>query len=99
MPDEDPNAPKPATPKQYKSEAIVTLNVPIKTGQREITTVKLRRPKVRDRRQAAREGESDVEREAALLRLISDLSATEFDELDLSDYTQIAAEYESFLAK
>ncbi len=65
-----------------------------------LQTITLRRPKVRDLKEAQRLAQSDEEREMALVALLSEekLTPEDVEELDLADYAQVQAAFRDFTA-
>ena len=75
------------------NEAIITLRYPAKNGQ---TTLKLRRPKDRDRIVAANNKGSQAEIEVHLFSNLCEISLEEINNLDFCDYLQLQAAYKAF---
>ena len=78
----------------------VTLQFPLTTGDgRTITEVSLRRPKVRDLKNAQRGGHGQADQEIALFAAITDerLTPEDMEELDMADYSRIQAEFQKMV--
>lgn len=76
----------------------ITLKHPVKlaTGQT-IGKVTLRRPKVRDLKQAQRVSDKTEEQELALIAMLAGLTPEDIEELDLADYKSIAESFRAML--
>lgn len=62
-----------------------------------ISELTLRRPKVRDRLAVERLGNSDAEKEVALIANLADIPKDAVEDLDLADYTKIQEALQGFL--
>ncbi len=62
-----------------------------------ISELTLRRPKVRDRLAVERLGNSDAEKEVALIANLADIPKDAVEELDLADYAKIQEAFQGFL--
>ncbi len=62
-----------------------------------ISELTLRRPKVRDRLAVERLGNSDAEKEVALIANLADIPKDAVEYLDLADYTKIQEALQGFL--
>lgn len=76
----------------------ITLKHPVKlaTGQT-LAKVTLRRPKVRDLKQAQRVSDKPEEQELALIAQLAGLTPEDIEELDLADYKAIADSFRGML--
>lgn len=76
----------------------ITLKHPVKlaTGQM-LTKITLRRPKVRDLKEAQRISDKPEEQELALIARLAGLTPEDVEELDLSDYRQLAESFRGML--
>jgi hypothetical protein len=76
----------------------IELKHPVKlaTGQ-QIAKITLRRPKVRDLKQAQRVSDKAEEQELALIAQLAGLTPEDIEELDLSDYKAIAESFRGML--
>lgn len=76
----------------------ITLKHPVKlaTGQT-IAKLTLRRPKVRDLKEAQRISDKPGEQELALIARLAGLTPEDVEELDLSDYRQLAESFRGML--
>jgi hypothetical protein len=75
----------------------IKLNEPIKIDGVVISELTLRRPKVRDRLAVERLGNSDAEKEVALIANLTDFPKDAVEELDLADYAKIQEALQGFL--
>lgn len=75
----------------------ITLSEKITIDGKEITEIKIRRPKVRDRLAVERMGQSDAEKEVALISNLADLPKSAIEELDLADYGKVQEVLQGFL--
>lgn len=76
----------------------IELKHPVKlaTGQ-QIAKITLRRPKVRDLKQAQRVSDKAEEQELALIAQLAGLTPEDIEELDLADYKAIAESFRGML--
>ena len=75
----------------------ITLTEKITVDNKDIQEITLRRPKVRDRLAVERMGQSDAEKEVALIANLADLPKEILEELDLADYNKIQEVLQDFL--
>ena len=75
----------------------IPLTEKITVDNKAIQEMTLRRPKVRDRLAVERMGQSDAEKEVALIANLSDLPKEAVEELDLADYNKIQVVLQDFL--
>lgn len=75
----------------------ITLTEKITVDNKDIQEITLRRPKVRDRLAVDRMGQSDAEKEVALIANLADLPKETIEELDLADYNKIQKVLQDFL--
>lgn len=77
--------------------ARVELEHPVVVGGETISTLAMRRPKVRDERDARRmAGEDDGDREIVLLANLCEVAPQMLHELDLADYRRLQEAYLGF---
>ncbi|WP_264707134.1 phage tail assembly protein [Wolbachia endosymbiont (group A) of Acrocera orbiculus] len=77
----------------------IKLTEPIKIDGILISELTLRRPKVRDRLAIERMGNSDAEKEVALIANLASISREAVEELDLADYSKIQEVLQGFLSQ
>lgn len=77
------------------STEIIKLKYTLETG---LSTITLRRPKVRDMLASDETKGSDAEKEIALFANLAELSPDEITSLDMADYKQLQEVYKSFLS-
>uniref|UniRef100_A0AAU7YKY0 Phage tail assembly protein n=1 Tax=Wolbachia endosymbiont of Oeneis ivallda TaxID=3171168 RepID=A0AAU7YKY0_9RICK len=77
----------------------IKLTEPIKIDGILISELTLRRPKVRDRLAVERMGNSDAEKEVALIANLASISREAVEELDLADYSKIQEVLQGFLSQ
>lgn len=78
----------------------VTLQYPLKLADgRNIASITLRRPKVRDLKNAQRTGGGNAEQEIALLAAITEehLTPEDMEELDMADYGTLQAIFQKMV--
>ena len=76
----------------------IKLSYPIKSDGKEITSINIRRPKVRDQLSADKAAGADGEKEVALFANLCELPPSAIEELDMADYTKLQEAYSSFLS-
>jgi hypothetical protein len=74
---------------------LVTLQYPTESG---LTTLKLRRPKVRDMLASDKTKGSDAEKEISLFSNLCEVEASEIEALDMKDYSTLQKAYQAFLS-
>lgn len=77
----------------------IKLTEPIKIDGILISELTLRRPKVRDRLAVERMGNSDAEKEVALIANLASISREAVEEFDLADYNKIQEALQGFLSQ
>ncbi|WP_353279927.1 phage tail assembly protein [Wolbachia endosymbiont (group B) of Udea ferrugalis] len=77
----------------------IKLTEPIKIDGILLSELTLRRPKVRDRLAVERMGNSDAEKEVALIANLASISREAVEELDLADYSKIQEALQNFLSQ
>ncbi|MBR9983024.1 MULTISPECIES: phage tail assembly protein [unclassified Wolbachia] len=77
----------------------IKLTEPIKIDGTLVSELTLRRPKVRDRLAVERMGNSDAEKEVALIANLASISREAVEELDLADYSKIQEVLQGFLSQ
>ncbi|WP_373020741.1 phage tail assembly protein [Thiomicrorhabdus sp.] len=84
-----------------KTAIKVTLSTPVKSGDEEINTVELRKPKAGELRglQLAMVLQLDVDSVNTLLPRISNLSDRDIHNLEMEDYTAVSTELLGFFVK
>ena len=78
----------------------VTLQYPIKLADgRSVSALTLRRPKVRDLKNAQRNGGGNADQEIALLAAITEehLTPEDMEELDMADYGSVQAVFQKMV--
>lgn len=72
----------------------ITLKYPLKLADgKTLSSVELRRAKVRDLKAAARAGTTDEEQEISLLAILANMTPEDVEELDLADYRQLQDDF------
>ena len=80
------------------AESKLKLAYPVKLADgRTVTELQLRRPKVKDLKQAARYSDKTEEQETALLAALVGLTPEDMDELDLADYRKLQDAFRGML--
>ena len=75
----------------------VKLDFPINVSGVKTDTLRLRRPKFRDRKNIAQMGlKTEMDWEQQMIALLSDLTPPDIDQLDDADYRRIAIAVDSF---
>ncbi len=77
----------------------IKLTEPIKIDGTLVSELTLRRPKIRDRLAVERMGNSDAEKEVALIANLASISREAVEELDLADYSKIQEVLQGFLSQ
>ncbi|AGJ99394.1 hypothetical protein wNo_10210 [Wolbachia endosymbiont of Drosophila simulans wNo] len=77
----------------------IKLTEPIKIDGILVSELTLRRPKVRDRLAVERMGNSDAEKEVALIANLASISREAVEEFDLADYNKIQETLQGFLSQ
>ncbi len=77
----------------------IKLTEPIKIDGTLVSELTLRRPKIRDRLAVERMGNSDAEKEGALIANLASISREAVEELDLADYSKIQEVLQGFLSQ
>lgn len=75
----------------------INLDYPIMSNDTTISTLTMRRPKVRDRIQAANVEANNAEREIYLLAILCNIPKEVILELDLSDYLKLQEQLMYFI--
>jgi len=78
--------------------ATIKLDYPVTIDSGEISELNLRRPKVKDMRDAEKAGTGDADRELALFARLTGLNPEDLEQLDLKDYQKLQKEYSGFLS-
>jgi len=76
----------------------IKLKYPIDVAGEKITSLNLRRPKVRDMLAADKTGGSEAEKEVAMFANLCEVSRDAILELDGADYGQLQKTYSGFLS-
>jgi hypothetical protein len=76
----------------------INLSFPVKIEGREIESVEMRRPKVKDALASDIPGKSDVEKEIIQFSNLCELPPEAFEQMDLKDYQAIQKVYSGFLS-
>ncbi len=76
----------------------IKLKYPIKVDGIEIKSLKMRRPKVRDRMAVEKQSASDAEKEVNLIANLCEVSPDALSELDLADYKLLQDKITDFLS-
>ncbi|EJG1697272.1 phage tail assembly protein [Vibrio parahaemolyticus] len=71
-------------PETHKTE--ITLTYPVTVNGKEIKTLALRRPKVRDQLIADKQNKNDADKEVHLMALLAEVEPAVIQELDMEDY-------------
>ncbi len=77
----------------------IKLTEPIKIDGTLVSELTLRRPKIRGRLAVERMGNSDAEKEVALIANLASISREAVEELDLADYSKIQEVLQGFLSQ
>ena len=76
----------------------ITLQYPLQVNGHEVTEIRLRRPKVRDRLAVEKMSASQAEKEVRFVANLCEMAPDEIEELDMADYTKIQETVTSFLS-
>ena len=75
----------------------ITLAYPITTPAGQVTSITMRRAKVRDLRRMNDYGKDEAAQEIGLMAHLSGMTAEDFDELDAVDYRKLQETFRGFL--
>lgn len=82
--------------------AVITLNVPLEVSGVMTSRLEMRRPKLKDRREADRQfgnsREKAEEKEEFMFCNLTDLTPDELNEIDLDDYVRLQRAFQGFLS-
>lgn len=78
------------------SDTVITLLYPVTVDGTAYTTLTMRRPKVRDERDARRGGSDPVDQELRLFGNLCEVGPNVMEELDAADYERIQEAYFDF---
>ena len=85
-----------------ETHAIITLNVPMEIAGVKASRLEMRRPKLKDRREAdnkfGNSRDKAEEKEVFMFLALTDLAPEELDEIDLDDYVRMQRAYAGFLS-
>jgi hypothetical protein len=73
----------------------ITLKYPAENG---LTTLTIRRPKVRDMLASDKKAGSDAEKEITLFANLCEVTPSDIELMDMADYAQLQEAYKNFLA-
>lgn len=73
------------------------LSQPFQHGGMEISSVRIRRPKVADMITVQKRAESESEREMILLSVLADLPMSAVEEIDMKDYLELQRQIVEFM--
>lgn len=76
----------------------VTLKHPVTVDGIDVTTLSMRRPRVRDLLAADKGAKGDAEREIRMFSNLCEVPPAVIEELDLADYTTLQEVYRGFLS-
>jgi hypothetical protein len=76
----------------------IKLQYPVLSNAVEYEELTIRRPKVKDRRLAMKQGKDDADKEIWLIATLTGVSMDVIDELDSADYSKIQAVLQDFLS-
>ena len=79
-----------------RASATIELDFPITIAGVEVTTVTMRRPKVRDELAMQKSKASDAEKAVNLIASLCELTPDEVYELDASDFAKLEKQYVDF---
>ena len=80
------------------SNTTIKLNYPLTVDGKEVTEISMRRPKVKDQRNAEKSATDDAGREISLFSALTGINPEDLEELDMADYTRLQEAYRSFLS-
>jgi len=76
----------------------IDLEFPLNDSGQELTTLTIRRPKVRDMLHSSDKDSSNADNEVRLFASLCDIPPTLIEEMDLLDYQKLQAAYSGFLS-
>lgn len=74
----------------------IKLDYPIDLEGRKLTEITLRRPKVKEARDARKKHKDEADQEISLLATLSGLPPSAIEDLDIADYTKLQKELAGF---
>ena len=80
-------------------ETKIVLEYPVEVDGEKVTSLTMRRPKVRDLKAAEKCGGSDADKETFIFASLTDTSLTVIDSLDLLDLQLLQGAYSNFLSR
>lgn len=80
------------------SEYTIQLDHPMQIDGQSIHELTIRRPKVKDLREAEKAGAGASEQELSLFARLTGINPEDLDEMDLADYQKLQQRYSAFLS-
>ncbi len=79
-------------------KTVITLQYPIHVDGQQVTELRLRRPKVRDRLVVEKLSASEAEKEVRFIANLCEVAPSAIEELDMADYSKLQEAVTSFLS-
>lgn len=76
----------------------ITLDYPVKDKDQAVTSLTMRRMKVRDQVTVSKQGGTNAEQEVRLFANLCEVSTQVIEELDIKDYGKLQETYKGFLS-
>lgn len=76
----------------------IALDYPLNLDGRQVAELTMRRPKVKDQRNADKAASDDAGKELQLFASLTGMNPEDLEEMDLSDYTKLQNAYSGFLS-
>ncbi len=79
-------------------KTVVKLQYPVRVNGQELTELRMRRPKVRDRLVVEKLAASQAEKEVRFIANLCEIAPDDVEELDMADYAQLQEVLSGFLS-
>lgn len=76
----------------------IALDYPLNLDGRQVAELTMRRPKVKDQRNADKAASDNAGKELQLFASLTGMNPEDLEEMDLSDYTKLQNAYSGFLS-
>ena len=80
------------------SDTKITLDHPLTIDGKQVSELSMRRPKVKDQRNAEKAAADDAGREIHLFSALTGVNPEDLEELDMADYVKLQRQYSDFLS-
>jgi hypothetical protein len=80
------------------SNTNIKLDYPLTIDGKQVSELSVRRPKVKDQRNAEKAATDNAGQEISLFSALTGINPEDLEELDMADYTKLQQAYSSFLS-